>query len=114
METLVRACGVEFVQITDPLDIPATIAVFKEANAHDGVSVVIARSPCVFKAKRKKHIPVVEGCGDCQVCINTLGCPAIVRIEGGVAIDEALCTSCGVCVQVCPLGAFVLPGGGDA
>ncbi|MDP7078652.1 MAG: indolepyruvate ferredoxin oxidoreductase subunit alpha [Candidatus Undinarchaeales archaeon] len=114
MEALVRACGVEFVQITDPQDISAAIAVFKEANAHDGVSVVILRSPCVFKAKRKKLVPVVDGCNDCQVCINTFGCPAIVRIEGGVAIDEALCTSCGVCVQICPHGAFVLPGGGDA
>ena len=39
---------------------------------------------------------------ECNICINLLGCPAIIKIDGKVAVDESQCPGCGVCAQVCP------------
>ncbi|RLE69883.1 MAG: hypothetical protein DRJ45_06000, partial [Thermoprotei archaeon] len=33
-------------------------------------------------------------------------CPAIIRENNLVKIDENLCTGCGVCVQICPFNAI--------
>lgn len=46
-------------------------------------------------------------CGNCSVCIDVTGCPAIKLEEGRVTIDAVLCTGCGVCTTVCPNQAIV-------
>jgi heterodisulfide reductase subunit A len=43
---------------------------------------------------------------DCRICINLLGCPALIMDDGKVAVDEAGCPGCGVCAQVCPFEAI--------
>jgi TPP-dependent indolepyruvate ferredoxin oxidoreductase alpha subunit/thioredoxin reductase len=43
---------------------------------------------------------------DCRICINLLGCPALIMENGKVAVDEAGCPGCGVCAQVCPFEAI--------
>jgi indolepyruvate ferredoxin oxidoreductase alpha subunit len=45
-------------------------------------------------------------CGECSACLELFGCPAMHVEDGKVAIDEALCTGCGVCVLFCPNGAI--------
>ncbi len=45
---------------------------------------------------------------DCKICINLLGCPALITDKGKVAVDAAGCPGCGVCAQVCPHDAIVL------
>jgi heterodisulfide reductase subunit A len=44
---------------------------------------------------------------DCRICINLLGCPAIIMDNGKVAIDAPQCPGCGVCAQVCPHDAII-------
>jgi len=39
-------------------------------------------------------------CGNCRACIEVLGCPAF-RDDGRIVIDPAICTSCGICVDIC-------------
>jgi indolepyruvate ferredoxin oxidoreductase alpha subunit len=39
---------------------------------------------------------------ECNLCINLLGCPAIIKDNGRVTIDSSQCPGCGVCAQVCP------------
>jgi len=46
-------------------------------------------------------------CGECSACLEIFGCPAMYVDEGKVAIDEVLCTGCGVCALFCPNGAIV-------
>ena len=43
---------------------------------------------------------------DCHICINLLGCPALITDKGKVAVDAAGCPGCGVCAQVCPFDAI--------
>jgi NADPH-dependent glutamate synthase beta subunit-like oxidoreductase len=43
---------------------------------------------------------------DCHICINLLGCPALITDKGKVAVDSAQCPGCGVCAQVCPFEAI--------
>jgi indolepyruvate ferredoxin oxidoreductase alpha subunit len=44
---------------------------------------------------------------DCRLCIDLLGCPAIITENGKVTIDDTQCPGCGVCAQVCPHEAIV-------
>ncbi len=39
---------------------------------------------------------------DCKICINLLGCPALIIEDGKASVDETQCPGCGVCAQVCP------------
>ena len=44
---------------------------------------------------------------DCRICINLLGCPAIIMDNGKVTVDIPQCPGCGVCAQVCPHDAII-------
>jgi indolepyruvate ferredoxin oxidoreductase, alpha subunit len=110
---LVKACGVEHVQVVDPLDLGATRAALDEAVAHIGTSVVIAESPCVLIDKTVWHKPLVvdmEKCTKCKVCLR-ISCPAINMDDEGAHIDVTLCTGCGACWQVCKFDAISTPEG---
>jgi NADPH-dependent glutamate synthase beta subunit-like oxidoreductase/pyruvate/2-oxoacid:ferredoxin oxidoreductase beta subunit len=43
---------------------------------------------------------------DCKICINLLGCPALITEKGKVKVDESGCPGCGVCAQICPYEAI--------
>jgi len=104
IEDVVKAIGVKFIKIVNPHHVRKTIDIYKEALEYDGVSVVIARYPCnlIKGQKRKKPMEIKENCNKCLLCIKDLACPAISYLNDEVVIDETLCTSCAVCVQICP------------
>lgn len=99
---LARSIGVEFVETVDPYDLKNTEKVLRKAFDHYGVSVVIARRPCVLyeRPKTKPYYVDEELCTGCWLCLR-LGCPAIARKEETVEILEHLCTGCAACVQLC-------------
>lgn len=39
---------------------------------------------------------------DCYLCVNMLGCPALITDNGKVFVDTNQCPGCTVCAQVCP------------
>ncbi|MBK8925490.1 MAG: FAD-dependent oxidoreductase [Crocinitomicaceae bacterium] len=47
-----------------------------------------------------------QPCQKCNHCIDNFGCPAMVKINGKVQIDQSRCTLCGLCIDVCPNGAI--------
>ena len=57
---------------------------------------------------REKAINEAKRClsCDCRICINLLGCPALIMDKGKVAVDASGCPGCGVCAQVCPHDAI--------
>lgn len=105
IETIVRGLGVEFVETVDPNDLNATMDVAKRAMEYPGPAVVITRAPCVTKVKQtKKYAIDKDECTECELCIEELGCPALVNMDGIVISDN--CTGCGICSEVCPAEAI--------
>ncbi len=108
LEALAKALGAGLVETTDPYDLNKAIEVFQKAKEFPGLSVVIARQPCVIKARRsgagRKSFAVGKDCAGCRVCVD-FGCPAI-EFEDEEARINALCTGCGVCAKICPSAAI--------
>lgn len=115
---LVKACGVKFVEEADPYELKAFVDLLKKAGKHakaddGGVSVVIAKRPCLMDRKQaqtneKIGVEVTEKCKGCDFCLKQFECPAL-QGQGEkqpIRIDETLCSGCGVCVDVCPHGAL--------
>jgi indolepyruvate ferredoxin oxidoreductase alpha subunit len=104
-EKLTEALGIH-TEVVDPHDVETTITVLKEAVNADELRVVIARRQCILLEKeRERPYQVTDECTGCQLCINQLGCPAMVMVEDTAFINE-LCTGCGVCAQICPAKAI--------
>jgi len=112
---LCTALGARAVQVFDPYDVGATFLALEKAIASPGVSVVITNRPCVeapVKIRDKPFTVIAERCIACQLCMN-LGCPSIIWTDAWhegrrtVEIDEATCTGCAVCAQVCPTEAML-------
>lgn len=47
-----------------------------------------------------------QSCQKCNHCIDNFGCPAMVKVDGKVQIDDSRCTLCGLCIDVCPNNAI--------
>ncbi len=109
--SLVRGMGVKHVEVVNPYNLKATKEAFKRALEYEGLSVVVAKAPCILLdlKRRKKRITfevVQEKCTGCNECINNFACPAFYRDGEQIRINDALCTGCGFCVQICPEGAI--------
>ena len=48
-----------------------------------------------------------QSCEKCNHCIDNLGCPAMIKVEGKIVIDHPRCTKCGLCIDVCPNDAIL-------
>jgi len=119
LEGLIRGCGVEWIETTDPYDVQAMISLLKEARAYiliedGGIAVIIARHPCLIHcpgqiADNPQPVKITPDCNGCNYCLDYFECPALTAVEGEkrVEIDRAYCVDCGVCVHACPKGAIV-------
>ena len=97
------------------LDIETLEKTVKEEVAKDEVSVIITKTPCVLLDKRKKPLyrALPDKCRKCGMCMKP-GCPAMTRREDGtIAIDDTMCTGCGLCESLCKFQAIELVKEGD-
>ena len=119
LERAVAGCGVDFIEVVDPYNIRAMSRMLRKATEYvkdpeGGIAVIIARHPCII-AYRKEAIPepkkvmVTDDCVECNFCLERFECPALYKDEelGHTAVNEILCTGCGVCLEICPKGAIV-------
>lgn len=107
IEDTLHGIGVKTVETVNPLHLQEAIDCVKRVAVQDGVKAIIFKSPCAVLIKSGKPAQIEESkCIQCKKCIWTLGCPAIMLQDGKVQIEQALCTGCGLCAQVCPTAAI--------
>jgi indolepyruvate ferredoxin oxidoreductase, alpha subunit len=107
------------VQVTDPFDLAATTdAMLKFLQDREGVKVLILKRECALvRSKKQKKLFQVEvnqerclgeACGCNRLCTRVFKCPGLYwdRATGKAGIDEAICTGCGVCAEICPASAI--------
>ncbi len=111
IEDVARACGVKFVEVVNCFDLEKTVETLERAIRFNGPALVVSRGLCGILAQRERRqkgtkvVPYcvdMEACTDCQLCVKSLGCPAIVIEDKRVVIDVSQCDGCGLCAQVCP------------
>jgi len=107
------------VEVVDPFDVAATVeTLLKLIQEEKGVKVLILKRECALvSAKHQKRLDQVEvdqdlclgeTCGCNRLCTRIFKCPGLMwdKAAGKAHIDEAICTGCGVCVEICPASAI--------
>jgi len=118
LKVICEALGAK-VEVTDPFDLAAaTDAMLKFLKDKEGVKVLILRRECALvRSKKQKKLYQVEvnqerclgeTCGCNRLCTRVFKCPGLYwdRATGKAGIDEAICTGCGVCAEICPASAI--------
>lgn len=120
IEAICRSLGVR-VEVCDPFDVDRSTEVLLDLMAeHGSPRVAIMRRECeLVRARReskKRHKVRVdwgkcmgEECGCVRLCTSVFSCPGLIwnMREHKAEIDEAICSGCGVCADICPRGAII-------
>jgi len=112
-----QAVGIkkENIYIVNPLLLDEVNKALDEALEKDEPTVIITKWPCILKKfsnQDKEEYDLSpktcrvdqDKCKKCRLC-SKCGCPAIYAGDI-ISINEASCTGCGVCRQICPFGAI--------
>jgi indolepyruvate ferredoxin oxidoreductase alpha subunit len=119
VERLCHGLGVPVV-VTDPYDIKGTTQKALDILRDEGrTRVLVTRRECaLITSRREKPLYKVyvnsdkcigEACGCDRFCTRVFRCPGLIWDTDASRgrIDEAICTGCGVCVDICPRSAIV-------
>lgn len=121
VENLIRGLGIPC-EIEDPFDNIRVSEKICQMLREPGVKVLILRQECALvsgrKRREKRRVYVDqsrcrgESCGCGRFCTSVWGCPGNIwdSKAGKAAIDEAICSGCGVCALLCPAEAIVVEG----
>jgi indolepyruvate ferredoxin oxidoreductase alpha subunit len=119
IEALCKALGAR-VLVKNPFDVQETMeAIYGLLQDREGIKVLILRQECALvRAKRQKALYQVrvdqercigQACGCNRRCTRIFKCPGLAwdPATGKARIDEAICTGCGVCADICPQSAIL-------
>jgi indolepyruvate ferredoxin oxidoreductase alpha subunit len=107
------------VEVVDPFDVATTVeTLLRLLQDEKGVKVLILKRECALvSAKHQKRLYKVEvdtkrclgeSCGCNRLCTRIFKCPGLMwdKETGKARVDEAICTGCGVCAEICPATAI--------
>lgn len=104
---VLEGIGVKKILTVDPLSLEESIEAVRECAGEKGVKAIIFKSPCIAITKPDKKCLIDSAqCIKCKKCIREIGCPALSIQKGDIVIDRNLCTGCGLCSRICPVGAI--------
>ncbi len=114
---VLEGLGIHQIHETDTYQMKKLTDLVKKAVDEPGLSVVIAKHPCMLKQMRGKRsqsgfqiTPVEIQQDDCTrsyECVEKFGCPSFIRNKDGrITINPDLCIGDGSCIQVCPSKAI--------
>jgi len=113
IEGICRSIGFD-VKTLDPFDLDATETAILEALRSDQPQVLIFKRTCALVALKEsgktyrmgvdEEKCIGEACGCDRYCTRVFKCPGLIwnPKTGKAEIDEAICTGCGVCADICP------------
>ena len=121
IESVLKAVGFKCIVHANPFVFEESAAAAKEAIEFEGPSAIIYEGPCISLSKPGEPVSIDAGaCTGCKRCITEIGCPGIgfdASLRGPASggrgqafIDRSLCNGCGLCTQICPFDAILLPG----
>jgi indolepyruvate ferredoxin oxidoreductase, alpha subunit len=118
IEDLCGSLGLEVV-IKDPFNLEETATTVYDMLQQSGTKVLILRQECALvrgkKASKRYNVSIDpakclgEDCGCNRLCTRVFRCPGLRwdAVANKSGIDEAICSGCGVCADICPAGAIV-------
>ena len=121
IRSVLEGLGVENIAEVDTYNQKALTGAVEKALEAEGLSVVIARHPCMLKFAREqrrkpnfvsRHVEVSrDRCTLARECIDRFGCPSFRRSpeDGSVSTSNDLCIGDGSCMQTCPSDAIDAP-----
>lgn len=116
IEKVCRSLGCTVV-VADPFDLEDTEQKLWDLINREGAKVIIMRHKCALLT-RKERPPyrvwvdqekcIGEECGCNRYCTRIFKCPGLIwdRVTNKAKVDEAICSGCGFCVNVCPQSAI--------
>ena len=105
---LCKAIGIDNVYEVDVFDNEELEKVVKREVAREAVSVIICKSPCALLktfVPKGKCYTIPDKCVKCGQCLVP-GCPAIIKKDDTIVIDDTMCNGCGLCKQRCKFDAI--------
>jgi indolepyruvate ferredoxin oxidoreductase alpha subunit len=119
IEGVCRALGAR-VESVDPFDLDRTVELLNAfLQEEKGVRVLVLRQECALVRGRRQgrlfNVRVDQDrclglqCGCNRLCTRVFRCPGLVwdGSSGKARVDEAICTGCGVCANICPASAIL-------
>jgi indolepyruvate ferredoxin oxidoreductase, alpha subunit len=118
LKSLCQALGAQ-VEEADPFQVQETTeTLLRLLREGSGPRVLILRRECaLIRGKRQKKLFQMaidqtrclgDQCGCNRLCTRVFKCPGLVwdPSTGKAQIDEAICTGCGVCAEICSASAI--------
>lgn len=105
---LCKAIGIDNVYEVDVFDNEDLEKVVKREVEREAVSVIICKSPCALLktfVPKGKCYTIPDKCVKCGQCLVP-GCPAIIKKDDTIVIDDTMCNGCGLCKQRCKFDAI--------
>ncbi len=117
IESLLKGLGIESILSCDTYSQAKLTDLVKTSMAVKGISVVIAKHPCMLKFTRlsrkkpgyiQRHVSIdPKICNKTHDCVERFGCPTFVRNpDNSVDINLDLCIGDGSCKPSCPVEAI--------